>query len=68
MSKTTLNPKCEGFSPFKNNLAHELGYIGALSPIISCPNKINILKLEQLNHQMVICIYKGDLIGHETGS
>ena len=27
-----------------------------------------ILKLEQLNHQMVIYIYKGDLIGYETGS
>ena len=67
MSETSLNAKCgiEGFSPFQNNLAHELGYIGALSPT-SCPNKINILKLEQLNHQMAISIYKEDLTGYET--
>ena len=66
MSETYLNAKCgiEGFSLFQNNLAHELRYTGA----IYCPNEINILKLEQMNHQVVICIYKGDLIGYETGS
>ena len=50
MSETSLNPKCgtEGFILFQNNLAYELGYIGALSPI-SYLNEINILTLE---HQM----------------
>ena len=64
MSENSLNAKCgiEGFSPFQNNLAHELGYIRALSPI-SCPNQINILKLEQLNYRMVISNYKGDPTG-----
>ena len=33
-----------------------------------CPDKINILKLEQLNHQVTTCIYKGDLTGYETRS
>ena len=34
MSETSMNVKCgiEGFSPFQNNLSHELGYIGALFP------------------------------------
>ena len=70
MSETSLNAKCEieGFSPFQNYLAHELGYIETLSSI-SFPNEINILKIEQLNHQMVICIYNTrDLIGYEMGS
>ena len=34
----------------------------------SCSNEINIVKLEQLNPQITICIYKGDLIEYETGS
>ena len=33
----------------------------------SYPDEINILKLEQLKHQMTICIYKRDFIGYETG-
>ena len=35
--------------------------LGRFSPT-SFPNEINILKLEQLNHQMTICIYKGALL------
>ena len=50
MSETSLNAKCgiEGFSNFQNNLAHELGYVGALLPhkFINCPDEVNILKLE----------------------
>ena len=69
MNETSLNAKCgiEGFSSFQNNLAHELGYIGTLFPII-CSNEIYIPKLKQMNHQTVICIYEGDLIGYEMGS
>ena len=33
----------------------------------SFPNEIDILKLEQPNHQMTICIYKGDLTEYEMG-
>ena len=52
---------------FKITLPLNWDILGPFSPI-SCPNEINTLKLEQLNHQMVICIYKGDLIGYETGN
>ena len=34
----------------------------------SSPNEINNLKLEQLNHQMTIYVYKGDLIGYDLES
>ena len=52
---------------FKMSLPMNWDILGLFSST-SCPNEINILKLEQLNHQMTICIYKGDLIGYETGS
>ena len=63
MSETSLNAKCgiEGFSPFQVTLPMNWDILEPFSHI-SYPNEINILKLEQLNHQMVICIYKGDHI------
>ena len=71
MSKTSLNAKCgielKTLVPFKISLSMNWDMMGPFSPA-SCPNEINILKLEQLNHQMTICIYNGDLIGYETGS
>ena len=71
MSKTSLNAKCgielKALVLFKMFLPMNWDMLGPF-PSTSCPNEINILKLEQLNHQMTICIYKGDLIGYETGS
>ena len=71
MSKTFLNAKCgieiKALILFKMSLPMNWDVLGPFSST-SCPNEINILKLEQLNHQMTICIYKGDLIGYETGS
>ena len=71
MSETTLNAKCgtelKALVPFKMSLPVNWDILGPFSST-SCPNEINILKLEQLNHQMTICIYKGDIIGYETGS
>ena len=71
MSKTSLNGKCgielKALVPFKISLPMNWDILG---PFFStrCSNKINILKLEKLNHQVTICIYKGDLTGYETGS
>ena len=69
MRETSLNAKCgiEGFSPFKITLLMNWDILGPFF-LISYPNEINILKLEQLNHPMIICIYKGDLIVYEMGS
>ena len=71
MSKTTLNAKCgtelKALVPVKMSLPTNWNILGPFSST-SCPNEINILKLEQLNHQMTICICKGDFIGYETGS
>ena len=47
--------------PFKMSLPMNWDILGRFSPT-SFPNEINILKLEQLNHQMTICIYKGALL------
>ena len=57
MSETSLNAKCgiEGFSFFQPFFAHDLKYWWPFSPLI-CPNEIDILELEQLNHQMTISI------------
>ena len=54
-------------APFKITFPMNWDIFGPFSHI-SFPNKINTLKPEQLNHQMVICVYKGDLIGYEMGS
>ena len=71
MSRTSLNAKCgielKTLVIFKMSLPMNWDILGLFSST-SCPNEINILKLEQLNHQMTICIYKGDLIGYERGS
>ena len=71
MSKTSLNAKCgtelKALLPFKMSLPMNWDILEPFSST-NCPNEINILKLEQLNHQMTICIYKGDLIGYERGS
>ena len=71
MSKTSLNAKCgielKALVPFKMPLPMNGDILGPIFST-SCPNEINILTLEQLNHQMTICIYKEDLIGYETGS
>ena len=71
MSKTSLNAKCgielKASVPFKISLPMNWDILGPFSST-NCPNEINILKLEQLNNQMTICIYKGDIIGYETGS
>ena len=61
------NVELKASVPFKITLPMNWDILGTFSPI-RCPNKINILKLEQLNHQIVICIYNGDLIGYKTGS
>ena len=70
MSKTSMNAKCgielKALVPFKMSWPMNWDILGPFSST-SCPNKINILKLEQPNHQMTICIYKGDLIGYEMG-
>ena len=71
MSKTSLNANCgiemKALAPFKMSLPMNWEILGPFSST-SCSNEINILKLEQLNSQMTICIYKGDLTGYETGS
>ena len=71
MSKTSLNAKCgielKALVPFKMSLPMNWDIMGPFT-FTSCLNEINILKLKQLNHQITICIYKGDLIGYETGS
>ena len=71
MSKTSLNAKCEielkALVPFNIPLPMNWNILGTFFST-SCPNEINILKLEQLNHQTTICSYKGDIIGCETGS
>ena len=61
------NVELKALVPFKITLPMNLGIVGTFCPI-NCPNEINILKLEQLKHQMVICIYKGDLTGYERRS
>ena len=71
MSKTSLNTKCEidmtALVSFKMFLSMIWDILGTFSSK-SGPNEINIQKLEQLNHLMIICIYKGDLTGCETKS
>ena len=71
MSNTSLNAKCgiesKTLVPFKMSLPINCDILGLFSST-SFPNEINILNLEQLNHQMTICIYKRDLTGYETGS
>ena len=70
MSKTSLNAKCgielKTLVLFKMSV-HESGYTGTFSSA-NCPNETDILKLEQLKHQMTICIYKADLIWYDLGS
>ena len=61
------NVELKTLVPFKITLLMNWDILGPFSPI-SCPNEINVRKLEQVNHQMVMCIYKGDLIGYEMGS
>ena len=56
------NVESKALVPFKITLPMNWDILGPFSTI-RCPNEINILKLEQLNDQMVICIYKGDLYG-----
>ena len=62
MSKTSLNAKCEielkTLVPFKMSVPMNWDILEPFSST-SCPNEKNILKLEKLNHQMRICIYKG---------
>ena len=71
MGNTSLNAKCgielKALVPFEMSLPMNYDILGLFSST-SCPNDINILKLEQLNHQMTICNYKRDLIGCEMGS
>ena len=71
MSKTSLNAKCgielKALVPFNMSLPMNWDILGSFCST-RCPSEINILKLEQLNHQMAICFYKGDLTGYETGS
>ena len=71
MSKTSLNAKwgieLKALVPSKISLPMNWDILGPFSST-SCYNEINILNLEQLNHQMINCIYKGDLIRYETGS
>ena len=64
MSETTLNAK---YGIVQMSFPINWNILGPFSSTI-CPNEINILKLEQLNHQMTNCIYKGDLIGYKKGS
>ena len=71
MSKTSLNAKCgielKALVPSKISLPMNWDILGPFFPT-SCSNEINIIKLEELNHQVTICIYNGDLIRCETGS
>ena len=71
MSKTSLNAKCgielKALVLFKMSLPMNWDILGSFGST-RCPSEINILKLDQLNHQMAICISKGDLIGYEMGS
>ena len=71
MSKTSLNAnygiEMKVLAPFKMPLPMNWDILGPFS-FTSCSNEINIVKLEQLNPQITICIYKGDLIEYETGS
>ena len=53
--------------PFKMSIPMNSNRLGTFSST-SRSNEINTLKLEQLNHQMTICIYKGDLIVYEMES
>ena len=57
MSETILNGKCgtelKALFPFKMSLPMNWDILGPFS-FTSCANEINILKLEQLNHQMII--------------
>ena len=46
------NVELKALVPFKITLPMNWDILGTFSPI-RCPNKINILKLEQLNHQIV---------------
>ena len=68
MRETTSNAKYgieqKAFVPFKMSFPVNWNILGPFSSTI-CPNEINILKLEQLNHQMTNCIYKGELIGYK---
>ena len=69
MSKTSLNAKfrieLKTLVSFKMSLPMNWDVLGPFSST-SYPDEINILKLEQLKHQMTICIYKRDFIGYET--
>ena len=71
MSKTSLNAKwgieLKALVPSKISLPMNWDILG---PFFStrCSNEINILKLEQLTHQVTICIYNGDLIRYKMGS
>ena len=71
MSKTYLNAKCgielKALVPSKISLPMNWDILGPFFST-SCSNEINIIKLEELNHQVTICIYNGDLIRCETGS
>ena len=71
MSKTSLNAKygieLKALVPFKFPLPMNWDTLGPFSST-SSPNEINNLKLEQLNHQMTIYVYKGDLIGYDLES
>ena len=70
MSETSLNAKCriKGFSSFQNNLARELGYIGAFfAHKLPWWNKYPKTRTNEPS-DMVVCIYKGDLSGKEIGS
>ena len=57
MSETFLNGKCgtelKALFPFKMSLPMNWDILGPFS-FTSCANEINILKLEQLNHQMIL--------------
>ena len=63
-----MNAKCgielKALVPFKTFLPMNCDILAPFSST-SFSNELNILKLKQLNHQMTICIYKGDLIGYK---
>ena len=61
------NVKLKALVSFKMSLPMNWDILGPFSHA-GCSNKTNLLKIEQLNHQMAICIYKGDLTGYETGN
>ena len=65
MENVELN-SLKSLVPFKMFWLMSWDILGPFSST-SCPNDINILKLEKLNHQMTICIYKVDLTGYKMG-